>query len=157
MVPLLHFVCISLTLRIKEKQLSISSVVSNDCFYVGIFLSNLCECSIFGTRAVFSMFACHIFPQALSLQNHRHNHWDTAQILALLLHMTNPLVLACLQRSRGRDVSILRVKLLWRGSTFPFIGALTMVLLWRTWLPSYTHPQLQPRPHSSPFGLSPHN
>ena len=60
MVPLLHFVCISLTLRIKEKQLSISSVVSNDCFYVGIFLSNLCECSILGTRAVFSLHICSV-------------------------------------------------------------------------------------------------
>ena len=35
------------------------------CFYVGVSLCSLHESNSFGARAVFSMDACHIFPQCV--------------------------------------------------------------------------------------------
>lgn len=51
-------------------------------------------------------------------------------------------------------VSTLRPKLLLAGHAPPFTSSLTMVLLWQTWVPSWTH---IPRSYFRPFRLSPHS
>ena len=40
-------------------------MVFEDYFYVVAFLCSLCEFNIFGARSVFSMDACHLFPQCV--------------------------------------------------------------------------------------------
>ena len=40
-------------------------MVFKGCFHVGAYLCSLLVSSIFGTRAVFSMDACHVFPKGL--------------------------------------------------------------------------------------------
>ena len=41
----------------------LSTVALKGCFYLGAFLSSPQKLNIFGARAVFSMNACHVFPQ----------------------------------------------------------------------------------------------
>ena len=126
---------------------------------------------------------CSDILQALSLQRHwkQHKSVDHAATGTLLRfqccfqsHVASgdwlgfqphlPMLATCWhlptsRACRGRAtpaVSMLRMRLLWQGPIPPFACMLEMEFQWQTRALSCAHPQLQLRPHSSPFKLSLH-